>query len=90
MSILADIRLNNKSQPAGFTKEHDLEFSLSSLCGCRYEYCVECAPSEELLSACRHEAIDWGDYERQYISLMKERDSARNFYRIFYRYRPVQ
>ena len=41
---LIDIRLNNKSQLAGFTMGRDLPYFLKSLCSCQYEYCPEYAP----------------------------------------------
>ncbi len=46
INILLDIRLNNKSQLAGFTKGDDLEYFLSEICNCEYKHCLEYAPTK--------------------------------------------
>ncbi len=79
IGTLVDIRLNNKSQLAGFTKSPDLEYFLMRLCGCLYEHCPEYAPTEEILTAYRKKAITWREYEVRYKSLMNEREAAKNF-----------
>lgn len=43
---LIDIRLNNSSQLAGFTKQDDLAFFLKELCDAEYEYKPTLAPLE--------------------------------------------
>ncbi len=45
IEILVDIRLNNKSQLAGFTKGDDLRYFLDEICDCKYQHCVEYAPT---------------------------------------------
>jgi len=42
-----DIRLNNKSQLAGFTKEEDLRYFLNEICSIEYKHDPDLAPSKE-------------------------------------------
>ena len=51
IELLIDVRLNNKSQLAGFTKSGDIEYFLDNICGCRYMHCDEFAPSKELYNS---------------------------------------
>ena len=70
---LVDVRLNNTSQLAGFTKRHDLAFFLNELCGAGYEHMPFLAPSSEILDAYKKKNITWADYEREFLALMRER-----------------
>jgi uncharacterized protein (DUF488 family) len=70
---LIDVRLNNTSQLAGFTKKADLEYFLREICGADYVHETVLAPTEELLKAYRSKAISWDEYERRFWSLMAER-----------------
>ncbi|HEX6879967.1 MAG TPA: DUF488 domain-containing protein, partial [Terriglobales bacterium] len=40
---LVDVRLNNSSQLAGFTKRDDLEYFLKTICGMEYVHLPELA-----------------------------------------------
>ena len=40
IDLLVDIRLNNKSQLAGFAKGEDLAYFLREICNCAYEHCL--------------------------------------------------
>lgn len=80
IGTLIDIRLNNKSQLAGFSKGEDLRYFLRKLCGCRYEYCPEYAPTKEILDAWHKKVITWNEYETRYIALMNERGAVKNFW----------
>ena len=51
IELLLDIRLNNKSQLAGFTKGSDLKYFLTQICECKYDHCIDCAPTKEILDA---------------------------------------
>ncbi len=68
-----DVRLNNVSQLAGFTKRDDLAYFLKHVCGMGYEHMPDLAPTQELLKAYRDRAITWDDYESQFLALMAER-----------------
>jgi uncharacterized protein (DUF488 family) len=75
---LLDIRLNNKSQLAGFTKKDDLAFFLREICGVEYKHEPMLAPTPEMLDAYKKNGGCWEDYEIQFLGLMRDRsiDSA--------------
>ena len=70
---LVDVRLNNVSQLAGFAKRHDLEFFLREICGMDYLHLPILAPTHELLDAYRRNRGGWPAYERDFLTLMRER-----------------
>jgi uncharacterized protein (DUF488 family) len=70
---LIDIRLNNKSQLAGFSNIKHLPYFLK-LHNIEYFYLPEFAPTEELLSGYKIKKLSWNDYEILYNKIMKERD----------------
>jgi len=70
---LLDIRIHNKSQLAGFTKQKDLQYFLKVICGAEYVHLPLLAPTEELLKAYQKKAIDWYQYEREFLDLMRAR-----------------
>jgi len=70
---LVDVRLNNSSQLAGFSKRDDLEYFLKAICGMEYVHLPELAPTQEMLDAYKAKQVDWAEYERQFASLLAER-----------------
>lgn len=70
---LLDIRLNNWSQFAGFTKHCDLPYFLKQICKAEYRHELLLAPSRELLNAYKKDKIGWPEYERRFFALMAER-----------------
>jgi len=56
---LIDIRLNNKSQLAGFANAKHLPYFLK-LHNIEYEYKPELAPSKELLNGYKDKTVSWG------------------------------
>ena len=46
---VVDVRLNNESQLAGFTKKDDLPYFLDKLCGMEYVHLPVLAPTKEIL-----------------------------------------
>lgn len=70
-----DVRLNNVSQLAGFTKKKDLEFFLAEICQCDYEHIAQWAPTKELLDGYKKKQISWNDYEENFFQIMKKRDA---------------
>ena len=70
---LIDIRLNNSSQLAGFTKQDDLAFFLREICGAEYMHLPIFAPTKEILGGYRKKEITWEEYERRFKSLLAER-----------------
>lgn len=84
IELLLDIRLNNKSQLAGFTKGEDLQYFLSEICHCGYQHCLEYAPTKEILSDYQKKNITWGEYVERYTALIEERSSNGDFWKPFY------
>jgi uncharacterized protein (DUF488 family) len=71
---ILDIRLNNRSQYAGFTKLHDLPFFLKTILGISYHHLPDLAPTKAMLDAYKKKkTIDWPDYKRQFETLMTTR-----------------
>lgn len=71
---LLDVRLNNRSQLAGFAKEKDLAYFLRELVGAAYEHSPLLAPSQEILDAFKKRgAMPWEEYEDRFLTLMRER-----------------
>jgi len=70
---LLDVRLNNSSQLAGFTKKEDLPYFLRELCHAEYLHEPLLAPTQELLDAYKRSKGSWQDYETAFLALMAER-----------------
>lgn len=70
---VVDVRLNNVSQLAGFTKKNDLKFFLREICKIDYVHLPELAPTQDILDACKKNGIDWAAYETQFFSLLAAR-----------------
>jgi len=70
---LIDVRLNNKSQLAGFTKRDDFEYFLKELCGAEYLHEPLLSPPKDMLDAFRKKQLSWEDYERRFVALLNER-----------------
>lgn len=68
-----DVRLNNSSQLAGFTKKDDLEYFLKAIAGIGYVHLPELAPTQDILTAYKKEKGDWSVYEPKFLALMKSR-----------------
>lgn len=71
--LLIDVRLNNTSQLAGFTKKDDLRFFLKEICNADYIHEPLLAPTEELLDSYKNKKCDWANYEAIFNRLMDER-----------------
>ena len=83
IELLVDIRLNHKSQLAGFAKGDDLPFFLSALCSCDYQHCPEFAPDKETLNDYRAKRITWETYTERFLALMQERAAHDLFWERF-------
>lgn len=70
---LLDIRLNNKSQLAGFTKVPDIEYFLREIAGIEYVYLPEFAPTDAILSGYKNKKLSWQEYEKEYMDLLQQR-----------------
>ena len=70
---LIDVRLNNVSQLAGFTKQDDLKYFLKELCRIEYYYYGQLAPTEDILKGYKNKEISWEQYELEFNSLITKR-----------------
>ncbi len=71
---LIDVRLNNVSQLAGFTKRDDLKYFTRAICGIEYVHLPVLAPTAEILDPYKKQkTADWALYERQFVDLMRTR-----------------
>jgi uncharacterized protein (DUF488 family) len=72
---LVDVRLNNISQLAGFTKRDDLRYFTKAICNIDYVHLPELAPTAEILDPYKKAKNgDWALYERQFLDLMRSRN----------------
>ena len=71
IELLADIRLNNTGQLAGFTKKEDLAYFLELL-GIRYRHLPMWAPTKEIRDR-YHDTGDWDTFENGYRTLLAKR-----------------
>jgi uncharacterized protein (DUF488 family) len=70
---LVDVRANNTSQLAGFTKRDDLAYFLRELVDADYLHETMLAPTPELLKDYRNGKISWEEYEQLFLRLLGER-----------------
>ena len=70
---LLDVRLNNVSQLAGFTKRDDLQFFLREVCGADYRHEPLLAPTQEILDEYKKNKGSWLDYEMKFMALIADR-----------------
>lgn len=89
INIVVDIRLNNKSQLAGFSKGDDLEYFLSEICGCKYAHRDDFAPTKALLDDYKKKKITWDDYIAIYTPLISKRKGVARFIEQFGKYNNV-
>jgi uncharacterized protein (DUF488 family) len=71
---LLDVRLNNVSQLAGFTKRDDLKYFLREICSTEYLHEPLLAPTQEILDAYKKKHGGWEEYEQKFLALMSERN----------------
>lgn len=72
---ILDVRLNNSSQLAGYSKGTDLEF-FCELCGIRYQHDLNLAPTKEILDNYKSKTINWTEYEMEFNKLLEKRQKA--------------
>lgn len=71
---LLDVRLNNRSQLAGFAKRDDLAYFLREIAGSDYEHVPLLAPTQEILDEFKkRKEMPWEEYEARFLRLMHER-----------------
>lgn len=70
---IADVRLHNVSQLAGFAKKNDLAYFARAICDVDYVHLPSLAPEKSMLDEYKKTTHDWDAYETGFKSLMKER-----------------
>lgn len=73
VSRVVDVRLNNVSQLAGFTKKHDLAYFLDKIGGIVYTHATVLAPTQDLLDTYKKRGGSWPEYERSFLQLISAR-----------------
>jgi uncharacterized protein (DUF488 family) len=68
-----DIRLNNTSHLAGFSKRDDLRYFLRQILGLDYVHVPLLAPTQAMLDSYRKGGRRWEDLERGFLRLLEER-----------------
>ncbi len=71
-----DVRLNNTSQLAGFSKREDLRYFLKAIGQIEYLHEPALAPTAEILDAYKKKSIDWIGYEAEFRALVLQRNAA--------------
>lgn len=70
---LVDVRLNNVSQLAGFTKKDDLRYFTKVICEIDYVHLPDLAPTQVILDGYKKHKGSWELYETQFLDLMRTR-----------------
>lgn len=70
---VVDVRLNNVSQLAGFSKKGDLKFFLKAILGLEYVHLPILAPTQDILDYFKKSKGDWRVYEARFRELMRSR-----------------
>ncbi len=70
---LIDVRLNNTSQLAAFTKRADLSYFLEELCRAEYLHRPDLSPTKEILDAYKKKVMPWDEYEARFLALLDQR-----------------
>ena len=89
IELLLDIRLNNASQLAGFTKGNDLAYFLKEICQCDYVHDIRFAPTAELLQSYRKGTTSWDRYVIVFDDVMKTRRLSEVFDMLYRKYNKV-
>lgn len=75
--LLYDVRLNNASQLAGFTKGNDLRYFTKRILNIPYEHNVNFSPTKEILDNYKKGIISWQQYEEEFSKLLERRNMSR-------------
>ena len=77
--VVIDIRRNNSSQLAIFSKFPDLSYFLENLSNIKYKHFINLAPPSDLLKKYRNKSITWEQFEKKYIKIIKSNDDFNDF-----------
>ena len=71
---IVDVRLNNVSQLAGFSKKDDLRYFAKAICNIDYVHIPDLAPTAAILDPYKKgKHTDWELYRRQFLELIHAR-----------------
>jgi uncharacterized protein (DUF488 family) len=70
---VVDVRLNNVSQLAGFSKRDDLKYFLNAILGIEYVHLPILAPTQDLFEEFKKKKGDWEVFEEKFLRLIKAR-----------------
>jgi uncharacterized protein (DUF488 family) len=73
LARLVDVRLNNVSQLAGFSKRDDLQFFCQAILSIEYLHLLELAPTQAMLDEYKKNHGSWPEYEKSFLALMADR-----------------
>lgn len=74
VEVLLDVRLNNTSQLAGFSKYPDIKYFSEKICGIEYISDVKFAPEEWVLKDYKAKKITWDQYVIYFNEIMEKRN----------------
>lgn len=74
VEVILDVRLNNTSQLAGFSKYPDIKYFLDKICGIEYISDTKFAPEEWILKDYKAKKITWEQYVIFFNELMEKRN----------------
>lgn len=74
IDVILDIRLNNTSQLAGFTKFPNIKYFLNEICNIEYIHDKDFSPAEETLKRYKKKEINWDQYVTEFNYTMQQRN----------------
>lgn len=80
IEIVADVRLYNSTQLAGFSKSTDLQYFLKKICGCNYIALKHLAPNPSLFENYKNGKTTWNGYEKIYNRFLDTQANLDFFY----------
>lgn len=80
IEIVADVRLYNSTQLAGFSKSADLQYFLKKICNCNYIALKRLAPNPSLFENYKNGNTSWDEYEKIYNKFLDTQASLDFFY----------
>lgn len=81
---LIDVRANNTSQLAGFSKRDDLAYFLERIVGAEYHHLELLAPTPEIRATMKPGGGGWAAYEALFLPLLAERRITERLERRFF------
>lgn len=80
IEIVADVKLYNSTQSAGFCKSADLQYFLKKICACNYIELKNLAPNPALFENYKNGSTSWNEYERIYNRFLDSEANLDFFY----------